>query len=304
MINMTCGIYKITNIETGSIYIGQSIDCERRKKDHFNRNLMDTKLHKAIVNEGTDKFSFEILEELPLDINVLNEREEYYISKYNAFENPKHYNQTKGGDNREYTIGFSQYEYVKEAISQANAGEKNGRYKGGVTITKNGFVNGKQQYCLRKDGKVITRSCSKEKLQKIKNGELSLEENPHIIKNGWGYGKNNTKKQEYAIVYKGQYLCYSTNLQKLKSELKKINVSELNIPPKQKRVFNPSKEYKLKMSKKNSKTGFYRVTKNGSQYRYWWKEEGKRKTLCSVDIDILKEKVIDEGLEWVDLNEI
>ena len=32
-----CGIYKITNLVNGKVYIGQSIDIKRRWRDHRNR---------------------------------------------------------------------------------------------------------------------------------------------------------------------------------------------------------------------------------------------------------------------------
>lgn len=34
---MTCGVYQITNTVTGRKYIGGSIDCEKKLKDHFDR---------------------------------------------------------------------------------------------------------------------------------------------------------------------------------------------------------------------------------------------------------------------------
>ena len=53
------GIYKITNLLNGKIYIGQSINIERRIKNHCkeNKQLID----KIIQEEGIENFQFEIV---------------------------------------------------------------------------------------------------------------------------------------------------------------------------------------------------------------------------------------------------
>lgn len=97
---MTIGIYKIENLINGKIYIGQSSNIERRWKNHkanaFNKNDKgyDYPLYRAIRKYGLRNFSFEIIEECSL--TELNDKEKYYISKYNSFFNG--YNQTFGGD--------------------------------------------------------------------------------------------------------------------------------------------------------------------------------------------------------------
>lgn len=60
---MSMGIYKITNLFNGKVYIGQSIHIERRWKEHcfFSANSL---IGKAIQKYGKQNFSFEILEEV------------------------------------------------------------------------------------------------------------------------------------------------------------------------------------------------------------------------------------------------
>ena len=61
-----------------------------------------------------------------------------------------------------------------------------------------------------------------------------------------------------------------------------------------------------KMSKSRNSTGFFRVTKQkdscckqGFKWKYQYiDEDGKQKAIYSVDIDKLKQKVLDKGLEW------
>lgn len=94
------GIYKITNLVNGKVYIGQSVDINRRIKRHksrafnINSNGYGYPLYKAIRKYGIDNFSFEVLEECAKD--ELNEKEIYYITKYDSWKNG--YNQNEGGN--------------------------------------------------------------------------------------------------------------------------------------------------------------------------------------------------------------
>lgn len=106
---MACGIYKITNLVTNKVYIGQSIDikrrwrCERSAAFNERSKSYDTVLSKAfrkycnITAEKVDfsNFVFEILEEC--SVEVLDEREQYYITKFNSYIDG--YNMTEGGAN-------------------------------------------------------------------------------------------------------------------------------------------------------------------------------------------------------------
>ncbi len=94
-----CGIYKITNQETGECYIGQAVDVRRRWMDHCKAGLgIDTpqgnQLYAAMQEYGLDSFSFELL--LECDASQLNEKEKYFIELYNS--NAIGYNQTKGNN--------------------------------------------------------------------------------------------------------------------------------------------------------------------------------------------------------------
>ena len=90
------GIYKITKIENGKSYIGQSNDIERRFKEH--KNKIDIPVEIAIQKYGAVAFKFEIIEECSLE--QLDEREIYWIAFYDTFNNDKKgYNMTPGGGN-------------------------------------------------------------------------------------------------------------------------------------------------------------------------------------------------------------
>lgn len=92
-----CGIYKITNQITNECYIGQSVDIDKRWKDHAKCGLgIDTpagnKLYKAMKEYGLNNFSFELLEECPREL--LNEKETFYIQSYQS--DKFGYNSTSG----------------------------------------------------------------------------------------------------------------------------------------------------------------------------------------------------------------
>lgn len=88
-VNTVCGIYKITNLETGLCYIGQSVDVSKRWKEHCKCGLgIDTpvknKLYQAMQEYGIWSFSWELLETCSSE--KLNEKEKYYIELYQAKE--------------------------------------------------------------------------------------------------------------------------------------------------------------------------------------------------------------------------
>ena len=95
--SIVCGIYKITNQETGECYIGQAIDIAKRWKDHAKCGLgIDTpannKLYKAIQEYGIWSFTWELLEKCSKE--DLNDKENFYIELYDSCNYG--YNSNKG----------------------------------------------------------------------------------------------------------------------------------------------------------------------------------------------------------------
>ena len=95
--NIVCGIYKITNLKSGMCYIGQAVNIDTRFKDHAKCGLgIDTpvgnKLYQAMLKDGLDQFTFELLEAVPPA--QLNEKEKFYIDLYDSYNFG--YNSTKG----------------------------------------------------------------------------------------------------------------------------------------------------------------------------------------------------------------
>lgn len=87
--NKICGIYKITSLKTQMSYIGQAKDVYKRFCSHCRCGLgIDTpqgnKLYAAMLEEGLENFTFELLESC--DEEFLNEKEKYYIGVYNSVD--------------------------------------------------------------------------------------------------------------------------------------------------------------------------------------------------------------------------
>ena len=92
-----CGIYKITNILTGDIYIGQSVNVADRWKNHIKCGLgidasSTNKLYNNMQEYGVWNFTFEILQKCSRD--KLNEKERFWIEMYQS--NKVGLNVTKG----------------------------------------------------------------------------------------------------------------------------------------------------------------------------------------------------------------
>ena len=92
-----CGIYKITNKQTGDIYIGQSVNIADRWKQHVKCGLgidasATNKLYNNMQKYGVWNFTFEILQKCSRD--KLNEKERFWIQMYQS--NKVGLNVTKG----------------------------------------------------------------------------------------------------------------------------------------------------------------------------------------------------------------
>ena len=85
--NPVCGIYRITYIGTGEVYIGQSVNIAERWKQHVKCGLgieasSTNKLYQAMQNYSPLCFKFELLEKC--NKNQLNEKERFYIDLYQS----------------------------------------------------------------------------------------------------------------------------------------------------------------------------------------------------------------------------
>lgn len=83
------GIYKITRMKTGEIYIGKSTNVRDRWIQHCKTacgcgTIAHSILHTTMEKDGLQNFTFELLEEVPKE--KLSEREKYWINFYKSKE--------------------------------------------------------------------------------------------------------------------------------------------------------------------------------------------------------------------------
>jgi hypothetical protein len=95
--NKICGIYCIENLINNKKYIGQSIDINQRWRTHKselnNNKHYNIQLQRAWNKYGNKNFNFYIIENC--DYMCIDEREKFYIAKYNTYKNG--YNRDLGG---------------------------------------------------------------------------------------------------------------------------------------------------------------------------------------------------------------
>jgi group I intron endonuclease len=126
-------IYKITNIITSKIYIGQT--CQKNPKERFYAHKKVAmggpekypgkfhRIHYSIRKHGADNFTFKILEQC-YGLLTSNEIEKYYIELYKTnicrYGNKYGYNMTDGGDGNS---GHITSDETRKKQSDAKAGK-------------------------------------------------------------------------------------------------------------------------------------------------------------------------------------
>ena len=104
-------IYKITNKLNNKIYIGKTIHtAESRFKEHIlsaRNSSSNTHLYRAMRKYGVDNFTVEVVECVDT-IELLAEREIYWIAEFDSTNPCVGYNMTRGGD------GGDSYRYATE----------------------------------------------------------------------------------------------------------------------------------------------------------------------------------------------
>lgn len=118
---MTCGIYYIKNLIDGKIYIGQSVNIEKRWKEHIqalkSKNHRNNYLQNVYNKYGEKELEHKII--LVCEKEELNEKESFYILEFNSLV-PNGYNLTNGGDSQ-----FEISSETRKKLKESKLGSKN-----------------------------------------------------------------------------------------------------------------------------------------------------------------------------------
>lgn len=280
MTDDVCGIYLITNKNTGQMYVGQSIDIHRRFRDHrCAKGLGHSRIDNAINKYGAENFSFEIIMTIENDTKQLNDAEREWISILNTYEDDFHYNLTPGGD-----FNPSKVPEIAAKISKANSGKNHPMYG----------KRGKE--CPRFGCKHTPET--KAKISKAISGENNPMKNPEV--RAKISGENNPMKNPETAAKVSEA---RKGIEFSEEHRRKLSASHTGK--------KHSEKTKQKMSHTKNTTGYYRVYrkkypkyKQGFIFRYqYWGDDGKQHAITSVDINKLEQKVRAKGLTWLKFKE-
>ena len=165
-------IYKITNIATDKIYIGQTIHkLAYRWNNHIKAAKRGSKtyFHKAIRKYGKDSFIIEQIAEASSK-EELNRLEITYIQKYNSLV-PNGYNTSTGGEGGDNFTNNPNIESIKQHMSE---GRK--RYFANWTEEeRSAFSEKRRQIALNPNGKMQSQEY-KEKMRIACTGKKRSKE--------------------------------------------------------------------------------------------------------------------------------
>lgn len=261
--SVICGIYKIENLINGKSYIGQSVNIKSRWRQHkttaFNSSSSSYNypLYQAIRKYGLENFNFSIIEQC--DISSLNERETYWIQKYNSFNNG--YNQNEGGSNAGHFIKLSK-EKVLEIIEVLKTSKENSETIGaqfGVSGRTIRSINTGEQspqegisYPIRdtlcSKNKYFCTLCDKEIsntskycsdcYKKIQSDLINCPSRDELLKDIYFNGFQNVAKEYNHSIKLIKTWCKNLGLPTTRKELNLIYEQENNLIKKPKKYFS------------------------------------------------------------------
>lgn len=192
-------IYKTTDLETNKIYIGQ------HKSDKFDTKYYGSGIviRNLIKKYGLNRFKCELIEEC-ISENHLNEREIYWINKFNSLDPEVGYNIASGGafGNSGYHKGMSgkfQSDYQKQRAREANSGSNNPFNRNPeLRLKKSEDMKGNTNASGGKGMKFINKGYDKQK-------RVKEEDIPYWESLGWKRGKSQKIRDEQKKRYQEKY---------------------------------------------------------------------------------------------------
>ena len=192
-----CGIYKIENLINGKIYIGKSIDIQKRFRTHisdsFNENQPSYNhlIHKAIRKYKPENFSFNVVEQCSED--ELDQKEINWIRIYDCCVldgKDKGYNMTRGGEGSSSIDVYKVYELWDSGLSINEIANALHCGRHAISVRVKEYENYTQEENKDRHYNLISKARQKEICQYDFNGEFIQEYESVLIaseKTGIGY---------------------------------------------------------------------------------------------------------------------
>ena len=166
------GIYKITNIVNGKMYIGSAVNIDNRRRIHKYRLRLNKhhspKLQNSYNKHGLNNFKFETIEECSKENLIV--KEQYYIDLYDAVNKGYNCNPVAGSN-----LGRKWSDEHKKKISNTKKGKPSNRK--GVKHTKKSKIKMSKSQKGNSNAKGMKHSEeTKQKLREIsasKKGRIS-----------------------------------------------------------------------------------------------------------------------------------
>lgn len=187
-------IYLITNTINNKRYVGQVIKhrgYQLRWKEHINGiKYANTRLLSNAINKyGKDAFNVQLIED-DIPENLIDEREKYYITKFNTFyQNTAGYNMTIGGQ------GVHQYEHTE--ADKLKIAESSKRFWKELKANPEKFSDRNNKISQKLKGRPKS-DVTKEKLSVAAKNRF--KNSPGTFK-----GKHHTEKSKYLVAIKNGY---------------------------------------------------------------------------------------------------
>ena len=170
------GIYQIRNLVNGKVYIGSTINLNKRKLKHFNllkNNKHDNSHLQSSFNKHSEQnFIFEVIEEVQEKTNLI-EREQFYLDALKP-----EYNICKIAGN---TLGTKRSVETKMKMSEAQKGEKHHFF-----------------------GKNHSKEAKQKMSESKKDKHLSEETKQKISQSNCGNHHSEETKQKMSEAFKGE----------------------------------------------------------------------------------------------------
>lgn len=181
------GIYKITS-PSGGIYIGQSVDINKRKSRYKNCKCnKQNRIFRSLIKYGYENHTFEIIHVLDITslskkeiVEELNLLEIYYIESLNSFSgnNPNGLNLTKGGVVNVNSYCDETLDKIKKSWTPERL-KRHGDIRRGIKQSEEWIRNATE---ARKATNYIPSKETREKMSKAKIGVFDGEKNPNYGK--------------------------------------------------------------------------------------------------------------------------